>query len=153
MAKKKSAKSKTPKLWRMILKGSVIQYLITGIIVFYADYLTFFVFYNHFQWSVAVAQAPAYVSGIVVNFLLERLWVFKNQTKKDPVQKETLRYVVILVVNYVITVVILRALKTQGISPLWGKYIAAFFFTFWNYIVFRFWVFKGEDKKKRRKHR
>lgn len=141
-------------LWGMILKGSVIQYLITGIIVFYADYLTFYILFNHFGAGLAVSQAPAYVVGIVVNFVMERGWVFKHQTKKDPVEKETKRYIVVLIANYAITVGILELLENFGISPLWGKYGAAFFFTFWNYVVFRFWVFKGPDKKHlRKKHR
>ncbi len=141
-------------VWRLVLKGAVIQYLVTGIIVFYADYLTFYIGFNHFDLTVPVAQAPAYVVGIVVNFILERAWVFKNQTKRDPIKKETRRYAIVLVINYAITVVILEVLERYGISPNWGKYLAAFFFTFWNYVVFRFWVFKGPEKKHlRKKHR
>lgn len=140
------------KLWREVIKGSVIQYLVTGIVVFYSDYLVFWVAYSLKNWSIVQAQAVAYVVGVVTNFLLERYWVFKHQTKNEPVRKETGRYVVILIVNYFLTVAILELLESFGISPLWGKYAAAFFFTFWNYVVFRFWVFKGNPQK-RKKHR
>ncbi len=145
-------KQPTSTLWREILKGSVIQYLVTGIVVFYSDYLVFWATYSLKNWSIIRAQGAAYIVGVVTNFVMERYWVFKHQTKNDPVEKETGRYVIILIVNYFLTVAILELLEKFGISPLWGKYVAAFFFTFWNYVVFRFLVLKGNPQK-RKKHR
>ena len=134
-----------------LMHESVIQYLSTGVVVFYADYLVFYAGYTKLGIHLALAQAAAYIVGVVTNFFMERYWVFKRQTKREKVEKETKRYIVVLIINYLITYVILRVLQHYGISPLWGKYAAAFFFTFWNYVIFRFWVFKGPTRKKRKK--
>lgn len=136
-----------------LIYQSVPQYLIAGIIVFYSDYLVFWIGYSKLALGIVVAQAFAYLVGVVVNFVMERYWVFERISKGESAEKETPRYIAVLIANYFITVLILEILSQFGISPLWGKYGAAFFFTFWNYAVFRFWVFKAPPKKRRRTSR
>jgi putative flippase GtrA len=43
-------------------------------------------------------------------------------------------------------------LRDAGIEPEIGQFIAAGFFTFWNYIWYKLWVFKGHERPKRIKH-
>lgn len=126
---------------------SVPQYLITGLVVFYSDYLIFWIGYRKLALGLVVAQAFAYIVGVVVNFVMERYWVFERISKGESAQKETPRYVVVLITNYLITVALLEILESFGISAMWGKYFVAFFFTFYNYVIFRFWVFKAPRRK------
>ena len=78
---------------------SVPQYLITGLVVFYSDYLIFWIGYRKLALGLVVAQAFAYIIGVVVNFVMERYWVFERISKGESAQKETPRYVVVLITN------------------------------------------------------
>ncbi|HSX27956.1 MAG TPA: GtrA family protein [Candidatus Saccharimonadales bacterium] len=133
--------------WRIITylkEGAILQYLLSGIIVFGADYLAFFASYRLGKIELALATAIAYVIGFVTNFLLLRYWAFARDAQRDYFVTGTFKYGVWLAINYGITYMALKFLQEWlGISPFLGKFVVAFFMTFWNYAGYRFWVFKG----------
>lgn len=133
--------------WRLksyLKEGNVIQYLLSGFIVFGADYVAFFICYRLLHIDLALATAIAYVIGLVTNFALLRYWAFARQAQRDYFVTGTFKYAVWLAINYVLTYFALKYLQQLwGISPFIGKFIVAFFMTFWNYAGYKLWVFKG----------
>lgn len=89
--------------------------------------------------------------GVTVNFVLERNWVFVG-SKKHTLTQVSGRYIVFTACNFIINYFILKGLQSVGIPVAIGQFIAAGFFTFWNYVWYRFWVFKGKPEMRRIHH-
>jgi len=89
--------------------------------------------------------------GVTVNFILERYWVFEG-TKKRTLTEVSGRYVIFTACNFIINYLILRALISVGIKVALGQFVAAGFFTIWNYLWYRNWVFKDKPQAGRIRH-
>lgn len=117
------------------------EYLISGGAYFWSGYLMFFALdkglRTNFFWSKSVAT----LFGWTVNYILQRFWVFKNPTLKKHETEVTGRYIFITLVDFVLDYLIVYGLKAVGISPYIGQFVSSGFFTAWNYLWYRFWVF------------
>ena len=89
--------------------------------------------------------------GVTINFILERYWVFKNPNSKKLTEVST-KYVVYTGLNFLLNYAILRGLQSIGIQVAIGQFIAAGFFTVWNYVWYRNYIFKGQAHHKRIHH-
>lgn len=84
--------------------------------------------------------------GITINFFLNRYWVFKGK-RQASLETSTRRYVIYTALNaFVLNYIILLGLQNIGIKPEIGQFIASGFFTVWNYLWYKTWVFKGTGK-------
>lgn len=82
--------------------------------------------------------------GITLNFLVQRFWAFKSD-KPGTLMVATWRYVIYTALNaFLLNYLILAGLEQIGIEPKFGQFIAAGFFTFWNYVWYKAWVFKDK---------
>jgi putative flippase GtrA len=126
----------------------ITEYLISGGAYFWSGYAAFFVldkvFHSAFFWCKSIST----LFGWTVNFLLQRYWVFNNPKLKKNQTEVTKRYVVITLVDFVLDFLIVYGLKRIGITPYIGQFISAGFFTGWNYLWYRFWVFPEKFAKK-----
>jgi putative flippase GtrA len=127
----------------------IVEYLVSGGAYFWSGYLAFFIFYQWFHWTLFPAKIGADIIGWIVNYLLQRYWVFNNPELSKHKTNVTSRYLIITAVDFFIDYVIVRALKTVGISPYIGQFISSGFFTVWNYFWYKYWVFP--EKKNVRK--
>lgn len=89
--------------------------------------------------------------GLTINFILERNWVFKKSKTKKLTQL-TGKYIVFTAVNFLLNYFILKGLQSIGIQVAIGQFIAAGFFTIWNYLWYRFYVFKGASTHRKVRH-
>lgn len=93
------------------------------------------------------AKLLANITGITVNFILERTWVFKENRRHKRLTVVTERYFFLTLANFVIDYLIIRFLKDYfGVSPYIGQFVSAGFFYGWNYLWFKYWVFGGAQK-------
>ncbi len=129
-----------------------IEYSISGGAYFWSGYLIFFVTYSVAHWSLWWAKLTANIVGWVVNFSLQRYWVFNNPALKAHQTQVTGRYAVITLADWGIDYLIVAGLKTLGVSPYLGQFASAGFFSVWNYLWYRFWVFPEKFTKKKKVH-
>lgn len=132
MPKKKSHK-------RSLIR--IIEYGISGGAWFWSGFAMFAVLYSGLKWPVIPAKITAYIFGLLVNFVLERFWVFGDKQPKQELDKVTLRYVLLSALNLCIDTGIVYGLDRIGINPYIGQFVSAGFFTVWNYIWYHLWVF------------
>ena len=135
MKKRKSKKQKRANLIRL---G---EYLISGGAYFWTGYLVFFICDKEFHFTLWWAKLSANVAGWIINYILQRYWVFNNPKLAKHKLQVTDRYLIITAVDFVIDYFIVRYLKTIGITPYIGQFVSAGFFTIWNYVWYRYWVF------------
>jgi len=119
----------------------IAEYLISGGAYFWTGYGVFALLWSVLGWSLWWAKLGANVVGWTVNFLLQRYWVFKNPHLKGHLGQVSGRYVVITLIDFVLDYLIVNGLRQIGITPYIGQFVSAGFFTIWNYIWYRWWVF------------
>lgn len=126
-----------------------VEYMISGGAYFWSGYLTFFIIDKILDGSFFWAKSVSTLAGWTVNYLLQRFWVFRNPKLANHQTEVTGRYAAITLVDFVLDYGIVFGLKTIGISPYIGQFISSGFFTVWNYLWYRFWVFPAKFTKKR----
>ncbi len=135
---------------RSISRHEIIQfleYMVGGSAYFWSGYLVFAFCYSGRHWKWLPAKMLADVIGWSLNYLIQRYWAFANKRLQHHERRAAGRYALISVVNLGLDYLIIGGLNRIGISPYLGFFISAGFFTGWNYMWYRFWVFIAKDKK------
>jgi putative flippase GtrA len=127
-----------------------IQYMISGGAYFWVGYAILLYLFNVQHWSLWWSTIASNVIGWSVNFVMQRFWVFNNKSLKGHQTQVTGRYIVITLVDFVLNYFILYGLNRVGIKPAIGQFVSSGFFTVWNYLWYRFWVFPEKTSKKKR---
>lgn len=118
-----------------------VEYMISGGVYFWVGYILLDIFYYAWGWNLWWSTIVSSVVGWAVNYALQYYWVFKDPSLHSHRTRTSGRYIVITVADWLINYLILAAFKSVGITPAIGQFGSAAFFTFWNYLWYRFWVF------------
>jgi putative flippase GtrA len=131
-----------PKIRSHKLTIQFLEYLVGGGIYFWSGYLIFVICYSLLHWNWLWAKMLADVIGWSLNYIVQRYWAFNNPNLARHQISVTKRYVSITILNFIIDYTIVASLKHLGVTPYVGLFISSGFFTIWNYLWYRFWVFK-----------
>lgn len=119
-----------------------VEYMIGGGVWFWSGYLVFIITYTGLGWNWFWAKMAADVVGWSLNFMLQRYWAFADPRLASAEGRVRTRYLLLTAVNFVIDYAIVGSLNSVGVTPYIGLFVAAAFFTGWNYLWYRLWVFK-----------
>lgn len=119
----------------------ITEYMISGGAFFWSGYVALYICDKVLGLNLLAASSISYIVGWVVNYLLQRYWVFNNPKLAKHQTETTSRYIIISLVNLVINYAILENLKSIGITPYIGVFASSAFFTVWNYLWYKYWVF------------
>ena len=106
----------------------ITEYLVSGGAYFWSGYVAFFIGDQIFHLNLWWAKLAANLIGWTVNYILQRYWVFNNPKLAKHQLDVTKRYIAITLVNFMLDYLIVRSLKSIGISPYIGQFISAAFF-------------------------
>lgn len=137
--KTRAQKRKQQRLRRELIR--IGEYLISGGLYFWTGYAVFFVADTFLGFSLFWAKLVANIVGWTVNFLVLRFWVFANPNLSKHKVDVTGRYIFITLVNFLLDYVIVYLLTLVGVTPYIGQFVSAGFFTVWNYIWYKTFVF------------
>lgn len=126
----------------------IAEYFISGGAYFWSGYLVFLFIDKGLMASFFWAKSVSTLAGWLVNYGLQRYWVFKNPGLKKHQTEVTARYMTITLVDFVLDYFIVLGLKQAGLTPYLGQFASAGFFTVWNYLWYRFWVFPDKLVRK-----
>lgn len=129
----------------------IVEYLVSGGLYFWTGYLVFFLCDKVLGFNLWWAKLTANVLGWIVNYMLQRFWVFKNPALAKHKTEVTTRYAVITLVDFILDYFIVYGLQRLGISPYIGQFASAGFFTVWNYFWYKSWVFTSRLHRKHHK--
>lgn len=113
----------------------------------------FFVLDKGFGLSLWWAKLIANITGWLVNYLLQRYWVFKSDTNNKRQIEVTARYITITLIDFVLDYLIVALLKYIGVTPYIGQFVSSGFFTFWNYLWYKYWVFPDVPTRQKSIHK
>ncbi|WP_425466882.1 GtrA family protein [Paraburkholderia dinghuensis] len=89
-----------------------------------------------------VSVTAAYLISTTFHFLANRHFTFGAVDESHA--NQLLRYLVMWVVNYAITIIIVsRCVKDFGLSPYMGAFISIVATVITGYLFSRFWIFRG----------
>jgi putative flippase GtrA len=142
--------TKTTKNYRKLII-QFVEYMISGGVYFWVGYVLLDYLYYLSHWSLWWSTIVSNVIGWTANYILQRFWVFNNKTLKAHKTQVTNRYIIITLLDFILNYFILFGLKAVGITPAIGQFISSGFFTVWNYLWYKFWVFPERFVKKRTK--
>ena len=122
----------------------ITEYLVSGGAYFWSGYLIFFVIDKGIGGSFFWAKSLATLGGWLVNYLLQRYWVFNNPKLQKHQLEVTGRYMIITLVDFVLDYFIVLGLKNVGVTPYLGQFVSSGFFTVWNYLWYKYYVFPAK---------
>lgn len=136
---------------RSISRHDIVQfleYMVGGTVYFWSGYLMFAFCYTGLGWDWLPAKIVADLIGWTLNYLVQRFWAFNNPRLQGHEERTIGRYSLLTLCNLVLDYLIIASLKAVGVSPYIGFFISAGFFTVWNYLWYRFWVFYRKQSTK-----
>lgn len=125
-----------------------LEYMVGGTVYFWSGYLVFALCYSGLGWDWLYAKIAADIIGWTLNYLIQRYWAFNNKKLRKAEGRTAGKYALITLLNLLLDYAIIWGLKALGVSPYIGFFISAGFFTVWNYLWYRFWVFYVKRKGK-----
>jgi putative flippase GtrA len=127
------------------------KYMVGGGVYFWSGYLIFALGYSVFHLNWLWAKIMADLVGWTLNFLIQRFWAFNHPELGGHTVKVTGRYAFITVLNLGLDYTIVASLKAVGVTPYLGMFISSGFFTVWNYLWYKLWVFSPKRLSRRSK--
>lgn len=122
--------------------GALIRFGVTGCASVAVDVGTLALLHSVAQAPLLAATLGGFAAGVIVNYTLNRNWTFKS----DRDHRQTLaRYVVLLGVNFALTLSIVLGLTDLGLYYLLSKLIAVSAISLVNFFAGRSWVFVHTD--------
>jgi putative flippase GtrA len=118
---------------------SLPRFLIIGVLSFVVDAGTLFIAHGLLKVWLPLATTLAYGLSFVVNFGLNRRWAFGSTAA---VNRQAARYMALVGVNFVITLLIVNGIAALGVSYLLAKVMATAVIAGINYLAYRNWVFR-----------
>ncbi|MGV9002172.1 MAG: GtrA family protein [Candidatus Saccharimonadaceae bacterium] len=124
----------------------LIKFLISGSLAALVEFCLFILFHNLYgPNSLVLAQTLSFLAGFVVSFSLNKLWVFKSDA---PLTQELFRYIVLVVINLIITNLLIGVLVQDiGLTYWIAKIILMILVATWNYVLFQKLIFNKKTNK------
>jgi putative flippase GtrA len=126
----------------------ITEYMISGGAFFWSGYVVLLGLNwwlgEEYLW---LSTTASYVVGWVVNYALQRYWVFNNPRLAKHQSEVTTRYIIISAVNLALNYVIIEVWVSFGFPIEVGPFVASGFFTIWNYFWYKLWVFPEQFHK------
>ena len=79
--------------------------------------------------------------GITLNYIVQKYWAFTSS--KHTKSHTNWKFIVLTAVNLIVSYYILKSLVAVGVALWFAQFISATFFTGWNWVWYKYWVFKG----------
>jgi putative flippase GtrA len=121
-----------------ITRSSGFKFLIVGGTSVVVDAGLLWVLHGVLGMWLEPATALAFLAGFVVNFGLNRQWAFASTGR---LRHQFAKYLALVAVNLLITVVLVKALTTVGVMYLVAKVLTTAVLSTVNYFISRKWIF------------
>jgi putative flippase GtrA len=135
-------------LWNRQNGIRFLKYMVGGGLWFWSGYAIFALCYSGLHWRWWQAKLLGDFIGWSLNYLVQRYWAFASSGLRLHEMEHATRYVILSSGNVVIDYLIVGGLYAVGITPYIGAFISSGFFTLWNFLWYRYWVFPETSGRK-----
>jgi putative flippase GtrA len=119
-----------------------LKYMVGGGVYFWGGLLIFAFCFSFLGWGWLPSKMLADVAGWTANYAIQRYWAFSDKKLEGHGRQVATRYILVNGIDVFIDYGIVGGLYSLGITPYIGFFVSAGFTTVWDYLWYRFWVFK-----------
>lgn len=118
----------------------LLKFLISGGSAALIEYIVFLILNSLLRVDVIVANTVSFSCGLVVSYMLNRVWVFKSAADH---KKQFASYLLLAVINLVLSNILVWLLvHVVVIAPFIAKFLTMGAVASWNYLIFSKIIFK-----------
>lgn len=122
--------------------SQIIRFSIVGIVTFVLYYILIWCFYGRFEFDYRLAVSCSYVITVAVHFLVNRFFTYRKEG--FTMIHDTFKYLIMLAVNYVITLGITMAgVEIFGFSPYFAVLFPIAMTAVSSFLMMKHFVFAG----------
>lgn len=134
-----SSLSLADRLKKFVHNGYLIKFLVVGVASFAIDLGLLALLHEVWGVDLWIATPIAFLASLVFNFLVQRKFTFQSGARAHV---SFMKYGVLVVFNLVAIDVIVNLFAASGISYAVGKVVATVLTTAWNFLLYKYWIFK-----------
>ncbi len=116
-------------------------YMLGGSLYFWAGYGIFSTLYGIFHWPWLFAKMCGDAVGLSINFVIQHHYTFAEHHGGRRRRHTLKKYTPLSIFNIFLDYGLVGGLNHAGLSPFISPWISAGFFTIWNYLLYKYWVF------------
>ncbi|SKB06483.1 GtrA family protein [Aeromicrobium choanae] len=121
------------------MSSSAARYLVVGLLSYLIDVGILAAAWHLLDLPLWLATSLGFWTSFVANFLLSRHWTFESS--RQPSGGQLARYVSLVAVNYVVTLVAVTVLHEAGLKVIVARTVVLALLTATTYLLYRRWVF------------
>jgi putative flippase GtrA len=114
---------------------------VVGLASFGIDIGSLKIFHGVLHFGLALSTVIAFALAFFVNFTASRQWVFTVTAHDNHARRQVIRYLALVAINLILTLLIVVGLSALGIPYLLAKVVAASINAVGNFFAYRHWVF------------
>ena len=130
------------RLKRIVTDKSVQKFLVVGVVSFAIDYGLLLILHDVFNVQLNAATTLAYLTGLVVNFTLNKLWTFSAPKGARQSTYQAFQYGALVIFNLLATNVIVSVAESISVGPELSKPVATAAIMVLNYVVYQRIIFR-----------
>jgi putative flippase GtrA len=134
------------KYWQKEWFRQFTKFVIVGFSNVAVDFLVYLFLTRRFDWwreNYLLANAFAFMVAVTWSFFWNRWWTFKNHESSAKLHHQYYKFLTVSAIGLGWTELILFITVDKfDWFDLYGKFLAIFLVTFWNFTLNRWWTFK-----------
>ncbi|HET7529248.1 MAG TPA: GtrA family protein [Candidatus Saccharimonadales bacterium] len=119
-----------------------LEYMVGGGVYFWGGMAVFAICFDGLRWPWWISKGLADIFGWSANFAIQRYWAFYDPRLKGQDRRVIFRFVLVNGIDLIFDYLIVWGFVHNGITPYAGFFASAAFTTVWDYLWYRFWVFR-----------
>lgn len=119
-----------------------LEYMVGGGVYFWGGMVVFALCYSWGGWPWWLSKGLADVAGWTANYGIQRYWAFFDKRLAGRDGRTIRRFALVNGIDLVIDYALVSIVIIFGFTPYVGFFVSAAFTTVWDYMWYRFWVFK-----------
>ncbi|MBL7260199.1 GtrA family protein [Paractinoplanes lichenicola] len=125
---------------RRVIPRELVGFAMLSGLTFAVDLALLWLLRHVLAMPVPAAVSLAYIGAVGLNYLFNRTWNFRSRA---PMGRESLRYAVVAIADYLLTVGLTTGLNAAGVEFWTSRLISAAFVVLLAYAAARWFVFRG----------
>ncbi len=119
----------------------LIKYICIGAISVAADIIFLYFFTEFISLWYVISAGLSFLIGLIIVFMLNKFWSFQ---KYEFTTVQLRKFIILMAANYLCNMAFIFVLtESARLDYLFSKLIIIAIQTIWNFLFYKFWVFKN----------
>ena len=126
-------------------RHKISRYLFSGATAFGVNFLFLYAFTEWVGLYYLVSVVLAFLMAVVVSFILQKFWTFKNNSKTD-LHRQVMVYITVAIINTGLnTLLVYFFVEYVGLHYLTGQFFSSGLIAFESFFVYQVFIFHDRN--------